>query len=123
MSTKGSIFRVKNPLFVDNAPMAEAFIVRSQTEWLAMAQDARTKLQQEWGEPPEMRFKSNAIEMWFPWKTEYEMWETEVKIASIAVSMMLDAGASAANAPEGHKLFCHDFSIVRNVSWANSTSN
>lgn len=114
---KGSILRIMNPVFVKNAPLVEAYIIRSQTEWFAMSKDAKEQLGQDWGEPPEMRFRDDAIEMWFPWSTLDEMWEAEVKICSIAVSMLMDAGGLAANAPTEQKMLCHSFTILRNITW------
>jgi len=115
--SKGSILRIFNPTFTGNTELVEAYIVRSQTTWFAMAKDAKNELGQDWGTPPEMRFHDDAIEMWFPWKTPEEMWEVEVKICSIAVSMMLETGASAASAPIDQKMPCHSIQVLRNISW------
>lgn len=114
---KGSILRVINPVFIDNTELVEAYIIRSQTEWFAMARDAKEKLGQDWSTPPEMRYHEGGMEMWFPWKTPEEMWNAEVKICAVAVSMMMDAGASAANAPDEGKMPCHSILIYRNVPW------
>lgn len=120
--SKGSILRIQNPAFVGNTEVVEEYILRSQTEWFSMAEQAKANLGQDWGTPPEMRFNGDAIEMWFPWETPEQMWEAEVKICSIAVSMLLETGASAANAPEDQKMLCHGLSISRGVSWEQSAA-